>query len=328
MLNGSGNAGRSGSSRHRRDPSPRRAVAHSSSIRAMRSRLRPPLRVSTTRLRTHPATSSASAISRGNQRKPTPCTRPVTTMGIRSRAVSVYARPFAPTLVPDERHESHRGLRCASHRRCLFRSANMSRCSSRPSDRDEQPPALGQLLEQRLRDVGRAPRPRESRRTARTPAIRTSRRRAGARCVRASLCLMTSRALSSSGRIRSTENTCAARCDEQHGLVARPRADLQHALVPRRCRSLEISCVHRRLRDRLPVPDRKRRVVVRAVPNPARNEQVPRRQLERAQHRQDRACPSRASRRRAARARRGAGLPAAYGACHQVSRRRRAARDA
>ena len=63
---------------------------------------------------------------------------------------------------------------------------------------------------------------------------------------------------------------------EDRRLVARAGADVQHALPPGQRERLADPRDHVRLRDRLPLADRERRVVVRAPAHPLRHEQLAR----------------------------------------------------
>src|SRR6185312_2521631 len=71
---------------------------------------------------------------------------------------------------------------------------------------------------------------------------------------------------------------------EEHRLISRPRADLEDALGTREAQQLEVARVRRRLRDRLPVADGQRAVLVRAVTHAGGHEEMARRLIERAQH--------------------------------------------
>src|SRR6185312_11866559 len=71
---------------------------------------------------------------------------------------------------------------------------------------------------------------------------------------------------------------------EQHRLIARASSDLEHLLLSSELEQLEIARVYPRLRDRLPVPDGQRRILVSAMPQPGWHECVARRHLDRAKH--------------------------------------------
>ena len=63
---------------------------------------------------------------------------------------------------------------------------------------------------------------------------------------------------------------------ENGRLVAGARADVEHALAAAQCELLADASDHVRLRDRLPLADRQRRVVVCAASQLRRHEQVAR----------------------------------------------------
>ena len=73
---------------------------------------------------------------------------------------------------------------------------------------------------------------------------------------------------------------------QQHRLVAGSGPYFEYSLVTGEAEELQISRVRGRLRDRLPVAYRERRVGVGSMLHPRGNEQVPRREIEGAQHRQ------------------------------------------
>ena len=71
---------------------------------------------------------------------------------------------------------------------------------------------------------------------------------------------------------------------KQHRLVAGPRSDLEHPLLSREREQLEIPRMRARLRDRLPIPNRERAVLVRAVSHARGHEEMPRRLIEGVEH--------------------------------------------
>ena len=95
---------------------------------------------------------------------------------------------------------------------------------------------------------------------------------------------MFSRACCEQRRNRSIEKTCATRCASSTVWYPEPVPISSTRSLPLSCEHLEIARVHPRLRNRLSVPDRQRRVFVRAMPEARRHERVARRHLDGAQH--------------------------------------------
>src|ERR1035437_1547741 len=196
---------------------------------------------------------------------------------------AVRAPLRVPSVIAQQRHEPHRRERFAIECRSSSRDQEQLLLLFRP-DRDEQSPALGELIEQRLRHVG-ARGANEDRvvRRVRLPAVRAVAEHE--RDVRHLAQLdRLSRVVEERLDPLDAEDL-RRQVREQHGLIPRPRTDLEHALGALQRERLEISRVDRWLADRLRTADRQRRVFVRAMPNARRHEEMARREIQRAQHR-------------------------------------------
>src|SRR5688500_4263829 len=73
---------------------------------------------------------------------------------------------------------------------------------------------------------------------------------------------------------------------QKHGLITGSGSHLEHFLMSLELQQLEVSRMDGRLGDRLAVPDRQRRILVRAMPNPRGDEQVARGRFDGAQDRE------------------------------------------
>ena len=250
------------SSRRRRPRPPRSRPAGSEPTRPTRARSPSRARTSETR---RPALD----------RDTTTCIR------IETRAPTF--RPTAPSRDARRAARNARAPPPSSRSRPPFRSATINRCSSRsPTGISSRPPSAswsssgcgtdGAPAVTRIASYGAY---------SRQPMVPSPSR---------SDTLLHARALNVLARLLEQRRNPLDRehlrheMREQHRLIARARADLEHALLARELQQLEIARVHPRLRDRLPVADRQRRVLVRAMPQPRRHERVARRHLERAQH--------------------------------------------
>ena len=164
------------------------------------------------------------------------------------------------------------------------RTTTSSSCAQRPPTGTTSRPRELELVVERLRRRRARQLRRRSPRTGRAPGARACRRRrARGRGRRSRPRRGRARPL---GELRDPLDRVhlAGELGDHRRLVAGARADVEHALAAARGELLADARDHVRLRDRLPVADRQRGVVVRASAELLRDEQLARDALHRGEH--------------------------------------------